>query len=109
MATPTGFVRYIYIILLKLIGICATKLIIQFEILFLGHRYCRAFITHGGLNSLQEAIYHGVPVLGMPFGTDQTLNVGRAVKEGYAIMLDWTDFTQETLFKAIQDLLHNPR
>lgn len=74
-----------------------------------GHPNCRAFITHGGLNSLQEAMYHGVPVLGLPFGTDQVLNVGRAVKEGYAFKLVWTDVTHETLSKAIQELLHNSR
>ena len=66
-------------------------------------------MTHGGLNSLQEAIYHGVPVLGLPFGTDQALNLKRAVRDGYAVTLEWTDVTQETLTKSIQDLLHNPR
>ncbi len=45
----------------------------------------------------------------MPFGTDQTLNIGRATKEGYALRLDWKDVTPESLTKAIQDLLHNPR
>nr|AHX56940.1 UDP-glycosyltransferase 210D1 [Daphnia pulex] len=75
----------------------------------LGHKHCRAFLTHGGLNSLQEAVYHGVPVLGFPFGTDQTLNVGRAVKEGYAAKLEWKEITQETLIKSIQEILHDSK
>lgn len=66
-------------------------------------------MTHGGLNSMQEAIYHGVPVLGLPFGTDQRLNMRRAVDTGYARQLTWTNVSQESLTEAILDLLHNTR
>jgi len=36
-----------------------------------GHENARLFITHGGLMGVQEAIYHAVPLLGIPFGNDQ--------------------------------------
>ncbi|XP_057374694.1 UDP-glucosyltransferase 2-like [Daphnia carinata] len=75
----------------------------------LGHENCRLFITHGGLNSLQEAIYHDVPVLGLSFGTDQKLNVRRAVDDGYALKLSWTEINEETLTTAILDLLYNKK
>ncbi|XP_071991090.1 UDP-glucuronosyltransferase 3A1-like [Engystomops pustulosus] len=41
----------------------------------LGHPKMRLLVTHGGLNSLMEAIYHGVPVLGIPLFGDQPDNL----------------------------------
>lgn len=66
-------------------------------------------MTHGGLNSLQEAIFHGVPVLGLPLGSDQNLNIGRAIQDGYALKLEWTDITEETLSLALDNLLNDPK
>ena len=78
-------------------------------ITILGHENCKLFITHGGLNSIFEAVYHGVPILGLPFGTDQKLNMRKAVEEGYARRIFWPDLSQELLSEAIGDMLHNPR
>lgn len=75
----------------------------------LGHPKCRGFLTHGGLNSLQEAVYHGVPVVGFPSGTDQTINIERAVSEGYALKLEWTEVTDERLDQTLRYLLYNSR
>merc|ERR1712136_242614 len=75
----------------------------------LGHKNCRLFLTHGGLNSLMEAVYHGVPVLGLPFFNDQYANVIRAQREGYALQLKWKDITKESLFAVCQELINNPR
>lgn len=75
----------------------------------IGHKGCRAFMTHGGLNSLQEAIFHGVPVIGLPFMTDQHLNLGRAVNDGYAVKLAWKEVNEETLTKSLNEILHYPR
>lgn len=66
-------------------------------------------MTHGGLNSIQEAIYHNVPLLGLPFGTDQKLNMLRAVNDGYARQLLWTELNQEVLEEAVKDILSNNR
>ena len=40
----------------------------------LGHTATRAFLTHGGVHSYYEAIYHAVPMVVMPIGADQPDN-----------------------------------
>lgn len=75
---------------------------------FLGHPKCRGFITHGGLLSTQEAVYHGIPVIGLPFVIDQENNMVKAVKDGYAIKLDWSTIEEEVLYQAIRSILHEP-
>ncbi|KAK7925961.1 hypothetical protein WMY93_008271 [Mugilogobius chulae] len=43
----------------------------------LGHPQIKVFVAHGGTNGVQEAIYHGVPVLGIPLYFDQYDNLLR--------------------------------
>ena len=37
----------------------------------LGHPATRVFLTHGGIHSLYEAVYHAVPMVVVPIGADQ--------------------------------------
>ena len=64
-------------------------------------------MTHGGLLSLHETIYHKTPLVGVPFGNDQTPNLLRAQKNGYGKMLTWDSVTEESLLEAIYDALTN--
>ncbi|KAK7913465.1 hypothetical protein WMY93_013676 [Mugilogobius chulae] len=43
----------------------------------LGHPKTRLFVAHGGTNGIQEALYHGVPVVGIPVFFDQYDNLLR--------------------------------
>ncbi|XP_055838430.1 UDP-glycosyltransferase UGT5-like [Episyrphus balteatus] len=74
----------------------------------LAHPNVKVFITHGGLFGSQEGVYHGVPMLGMPFFCDQYLNLKKATKAGYAISLSFPDITKEGLNHSLTELLENP-
>jgi glucuronosyltransferase len=58
---------------------------------------------------IQEAVYHGVPMLGLPFGNDQRGNVAKLRKEGFALVLGWDNVNEEVLHDAINTLLNDPR
>ena len=75
----------------------------------LGHPKIRLFITHGGIFSNQEAVYHGVPLIVLPVYSDQPVNAQKAQDDGYGIRLDWGDLNEEILLNAIQTILSNSR
>jgi MGT family glycosyltransferase len=56
----------------------------QIEIL----RRSAAFLTHGGMNSVQEALYHGVPLVVAPQAADQFWISARVSELGAALVLD---------------------
>lgn len=49
----------------------------------LGHKKLKAFITHGGLLSMYETVYHGVPAVVMPVFCDHDSNSEKAKADGY--------------------------
>ncbi|EDV93638.1 UDP-glycosyltransferase UGT5 isoform X1 [Drosophila grimshawi] len=74
----------------------------------LAHEKVILFITHGGLLSTTESIYHGKPVLGIPFFGDQFMNMARAQQSGYGLTLRFTELTAETFKNSINKLLSDP-
>ncbi|XP_030764390.1 UDP-glucuronosyltransferase 2C1-like isoform X1 [Sitophilus oryzae] len=77
----------------------------------LAHPNIKLFITHGGLLSTTETVYHGVPILAIPVFGDQPANAEKAQYAGYAIKLGYHDdnFTEENFEKYILELLNNPK
>lgn len=75
----------------------------------LAHPNVKVFITHGGLLSSTETIYHGKPVIGIPIFGDQGLNMARAERAGNGIILNYNNLTQEALTWAIGEVLNNPK
>ena len=63
----------------------------------LAHPNLRVFVTHGGLLSTQEALFHGVPLVGFPLANDQQANMMRAEENGFAIRLDLQTMTRQLL------------
>lgn len=67
----------------------------------------RVFITHGGTHSALEAIYYGIPIIGIPFVGEQYIHVNNAVKHGYGILLEYNNVTATSLTWAIEEILNN--
>ncbi|XP_075875619.1 UDP-glucuronosyltransferase 3A1-like [Nelusetta ayraudi] len=75
----------------------------------LGHPMARLFITHGGQNSLMQAVYHAVPVLAIPLFGDQFDNVVRAEAKGLGVVIRTTHITRELVSSTIQTIIHDIR
>ena len=76
----------------------------------LGHPKTRAFVSHGGLNSLQEAAYHGVPVLSAPFIGDGSENSVRFEKKAkMALRIDMKTASLQDWVNAIREVIYNSR
>lgn len=74
----------------------------------LGHPKTRAFVAHGGTNGVYEAIYHGVPVLGLPLLFDQFDNLLRLEVRGAARMVEAHSLTKDHFLEALTDILETP-
>lgn len=71
-------------------------------------QHADVFITHAGMNSIQEAMYFGVPVVAVPQATDQFLNAGRAVKLGAGIYINKSTPKAAELRSAVEKVLNDP-
>ncbi|XP_006896876.1 PREDICTED: UDP-glucuronosyltransferase 2B15-like isoform X3 [Elephantulus edwardii] len=74
----------------------------------LGHPKTKAFITHGGTNGIYEAIYHGIPMIGIPLFADQADNILRVKAKGAAVSLKIDTMTSKDLLQALQTVINNP-
>jgi MGT family glycosyltransferase len=66
------------------------------------HLLARAalFVTHGGLNSVSEALARGVPMIVIPHEVDQHLVARRVAGLGAAVVVERADATEEGLSAA---------
>ncbi|XP_018978877.1 UDP-glucuronosyltransferase 2A2-like [Cyprinus carpio] len=74
----------------------------------LGHPKTKVFIAHGGTNGVQEALYHGIPVIGIPLFFDQYDNLVRLQDRGGAKIVTITTLNKNTLHAAIQEVISEP-
>lgn len=75
----------------------------------LAHPNVKLFITHGGLLSMTEAIYHGLPVIGIPVFGDQYLNMARAQDSGYGLTISYVNLTEQSIGWALDEILNVKR
>lgn len=75
----------------------------------LAHPNVKLFITHGGLLSTTETIYHGVPVLAIPIFGDQSMNAAQIELSGFGKALKFSELNEENLKNSLDELLNNPK
>ncbi|XP_055588374.1 UDP-glucosyltransferase 2-like isoform X2 [Uranotaenia lowii] len=67
----------------------------------------RLFISHSGALSLQEASWHGVPVIAVPFFVDQHSNADKLERAGVGVKLRPRDFGEQTFRGAIISVIED--
>ncbi len=75
----------------------------QLEVL----KHCDAFVTHGGMNSVNEALYFGVPMCLHPFQVEQDMVVDRVVELQCGLRID--QLKQENIRHGVRKLLEDRR
>jgi MGT family glycosyltransferase len=70
------------------------------------------FITHGGINSIHEGLYFGVPLILIPHQFEQLLNARCVTARGVGLIVDkqlrHKKVTAAELRQALQEVLTNP-
>ncbi|XP_064141810.1 UDP-glucuronosyltransferase 2A2 isoform X7 [Loxodonta africana] len=74
----------------------------------LGHPKTKAFITHGGTNGIYEAIYHGVPMVGLPMFADQPDNIIHMKAKGAAVDMNMNTMTSADFLNALRTVINDP-
>ncbi|XP_041983217.1 UDP-glycosyltransferase UGT5-like [Aricia agestis] len=75
----------------------------------LAHPNCVLFVTHSGLLSLTEALYYGVPVIGVPFFADQYNNINKVADLGYGKQAYLDVESAGNLQEVMAESLDNPK
>lgn len=73
----------------------------------LAHPNTKAFITHCGISSYNEALFHAIPIVAIPFVSDQPMNAKRAKDGGWAIVLPFLELTEQKLDEALVEIIQN--
>lgn len=88
------------------------KLPVNFSLLprehigFAGHKNTKLFICHGGALGTHEAIYNGVPMVGIPFYFDQRANIAKVQERRLGKFVDFNSLTEDSIYSAITEVLY---
>ncbi|MEJ9212361.1 macrolide family glycosyltransferase [Bacillus smithii] len=71
-------------------------------------KYSKLFITHGGMNSTNEGLYYGVPLIVIPQNADQPIIAEQVANIGAGIKLQMQSLTANQLREAADHVLNHP-
>lgn len=66
------------------------------------------FVSHGGMNSIMESLWFGVPLVVVPQMMEQEMNACRVQELGLGLMLDRETLTPEKLRAAVDQVAGDP-
>lgn len=67
----------------------------------------RAFITHGGISSTQEAVNCGIPLIIIPQFGDQFFNAELIKKKGFGVTMFLNEATKDKIIENVKIVLSN--
>lgn len=73
------------------------------------HPKVKLFITQGGLQSTEESVHFGVPIVGIPLFGDQPVNIRKLATVEAGVELDFDYLNKDTIFAAVDAVLHDPK
>ncbi|KAJ2940363.1 hypothetical protein O0L34_g39 [Tuta absoluta] len=73
----------------------------------LRHQNVKAFVTQGGLQSTEEAIRAGVPLIGIPMGRDQFANVEKYAHHNIGVQLNLKSLTEDNFKDALRTVIED--
>ncbi len=76
----------------------------QIEVL----KHMKLFITHGGMNSVHEGLFYGVPLIVIPQSADQPVIAAQVAKRGAGIQLQMQGLTAHQLLESADYVLSQP-
>ena len=69
----------------------------------------KLFISHAGINSINEASFHGVPLILIPLFHDQLQNSVVAREHGIGLLIRKSEFSSKRLTESIYNILGNKK
>ncbi|KAH8241008.1 hypothetical protein KR026_010157, partial [Drosophila bipectinata] len=75
----------------------------------LAHPNIKLFINHAGKGSVQEALFHGVPMLALPVFADHPGTADKLVANGYGLRLELAILEEKQFKAAIKEIIENPK
>lgn len=86
-------------------NVLASRFVPQLEVL----ARAALFVTHGGMNSVNEATHAGVPMLVIPQGAEQPMVARQVVESGAGLSIRAQDATEGSVRTLARRLLDDPR
>ncbi|XP_078300984.1 UDP-glucuronosyltransferase 3A2-like isoform X2 [Panthera onca] len=78
-------------------------------VIWKSHPRIRLFVTHGGMNSIMEAIQHGVPMVAIPVLKEQAENMVRVEAKKFGVSIQLKQIKAETLALKMKEVIEDKR